>query len=45
MTDCTLITVNGSDLDKRWPPEQVELLKKNMRILDLDYIMNKISCF
>mmetsp|Transcript_24946 Transcript_24946/g.33412 ORF Transcript_24946/g.33412 Transcript_24946/m.33412 type:complete len:142 (+) Transcript_24946:1411-1836(+) len=28
---------------KRWPPERVEYLRKQMRILDLDHIVNKIT--
>lgn len=28
---------------KRWPSERVEYLKKNMRNLDLDFMVNKIT--
>ena len=43
LTDCTLIHVRGSEIKRKWPAEQVEPLKLKMRILDLDYIVNKIE--
>lgn len=43
LTDCTLIYVSGSQLLNRWPSVQIDVLKKNMRSLDLDYIVDKIE--
>jgi len=45
LTDCSLIYVNGDDLEKRWPQDQVEKLRSTMRNLDLDFIVNKITTF
>ena len=37
--------MDGSEIMNRWPEAQVAELRKNMRILDLDYIVDKISRF
>ena len=47
LTNCSLIYLNR-DQHKRWAPDrwkpaQIEMVNKNMRILDLDYIVEKIS--
>ena len=47
--NCSLIYLNrgqhGHWAPDRWAPDQVEKLKKGMRILDLDYIVGKIDRF
>ena len=43
LSDCTLVYISGSEITKRWSEMQIEELKKNMRILDLDYIVSKID--
>lgn len=42
LTNCKLIYINKMDLFKTFPSLQVETLKKMMRNLDLDFIVNKI---
>jgi|694.fasta_scaffold118191_1 hypothetical protein len=42
LTNCKLVYINKMDLFKTFPAAQVEMLKKMMRNLDLDYIVNKI---
>ena len=43
LTDCSIIYVSGNDIFKRWPQSHLEELKKKMRILDLDFICDKIE--
>lgn len=45
LTDCSLIYVSGQEIKDRWPQEQVDELKKNMRPMDLDYMVNKMERF
>ena len=42
ITNCKLIYINKMDLFKTFPVSQVETLRKMMRNLDLDFIVDKI---
>ena len=44
ITDCSLIYIDSAEIN-RWDPQLIDELKSTMRILDLDYILNKINRF
>ena len=45
LTDCSLIYVNSTDILKWWPKAHIEELRKTMRNLDLDFMVDKITRF
>lgn len=43
LSDCTLVYISTHEIVKKWPQQHIEQLKKKMRILDLDHIVDKIE--